>query len=94
MIKFQVTNPNFATRNWNDKTTGQPRSMRIQTVLAFLPDSQGKTDTYDKIEMILNENQNPLEVGLYQLTAQCVYLDRNGRLQVSLANLQPLQPKN
>jgi hypothetical protein len=93
MIKFQVTNPDIITRNWNDKVTGQPRSMRIQTLLAFLPDLQGKTDTYDKIEMILQDNQNPLPVGFYQLTPQCIYLDRNGRLQVGLSYLQPMQQK-
>lgn len=93
MIKFQVTNPNFTTRNWNDKTTGQPRSMRIQTILAFIPDSQGKTETYDKIEMILNDNQNPLEVGIYTLTPECLYLDRNGRLQVSLQHLRNINQK-
>lgn len=93
MIKFQVTNPNFDERKWNDKTTGLPRSMRIQTLLAYLPDNQGKTDTYDKVEMILNDNQNPLAVGFYTLTPQCVYLDRNGRLQIGLQNLQPIPAK-
>ena len=93
MIKLQVTDPNFQERNWIDKITGKPRSMRIQTILAYLPDSNGKTDTYDKIEMILNENQNPLEVGLYTLTPQCLYLDRNGRLQVSLQHLQNTSQK-
>ena len=93
MIKFQVTNPNYDLRKWNDKTTGLPRSMRIQTLLAYLPDSSGKSDTYDKIEMILNDNQNPFEVGIYTLTPECIYLDRNGRLQIGLTNLQPIPNK-
>lgn len=93
MIKLQVTDPNFTERKWNDKVTGQPRSMRIQTILAYLPDSNGKTDTYDKIEMILNEDQNPFPVGIYTLTPQCIYLDRNGRMQLGLSNIQPIQQK-
>lgn len=95
MIRFQVKNPNVTVREWNDRTTGQPRSMRIQQVLAFLTNSQGQVDdTPDKVEMILNNNQQPLEAGYYQLTPDCIYLDRNGRLQVSLSNIKPLaQPQ-
>lgn len=89
MIRLQVKNPNFNKREWTDKTTGERRSMRIQQVLAYMVDSTGNIDeTPDKIEVILNENQNPFEVGNYQLTPQCLYLDRNGRIQVSLTNMK------
>lgn len=93
MIKFQVTNPDYLTRKWNDKITGDLRSMRIQTLLAFLPDSQGKTDTYDKVEFILNDSQNPYPIGLYTFSPSSFYLDRNGRLQISLSNLVPVLNK-
>lgn len=94
MIKLQVKNPNFTTRTWNDRTTGQPRSMRIQQVLAYLVNSDGQPDdTPDKLEVILNENQAPFPVGFYQLTPSCVYLDRNNRLQIGLSNMQPIAQK-
>ena len=93
MIKFQVKNATPVTRNWIDKSTGERRSMRIQQLLAYLPDSQGKTEDYDKIEVILRDQQNPYEVGFYQLTPASIYLDRNSRLQIGLNNLQPMQNK-
>ena len=89
MIKLIVPSNEVNTRNWLDKMTGQPRSMRIQTVLAYLVNSDGQTDgTYDKIEVILNEKQLPYQKGEFQLSPACIYLDRNGRLQVSLSNMQ------
>lgn len=93
MIRFQVKNAQPLTRNWIDKTTGEKRSMRIQQLLVYLPDSFGKTDDYDKIEVILRDEQNPYDVGFFQLSPQSIYLDRNGRLQVGLNNLIPLQQK-
>lgn len=90
MIKLQVKSTQTNTVKWNDKTTGQPRSMELQTVLVFLPNSQGHIDeTPDKIEVPVN-NQ-PLQVGIYTLTPQCIYLDRNRRLAISLDNIQPVQ---
>lgn len=89
MIKLQVKSTQTQQVKWNDKVTGQPRSMELQTVLVFLPDSQGKIDdTPDKIEVPVNNR--PLEVGIYQLTPQCIYLDRNRRLAITLDNIQPI----
>lgn len=93
MIKIQVKNAHPLERNWIDKTTGERRSMRIQTLLVYLPDSTGKMDDYDKVEHILSDKANPFEVGFYQLVPQCFYLDRNGRMQVSFGNMQPIQSK-
>ena len=93
MIRIQVKNPTPITRNWKDKTTGELRSMRIQQLLVYLPDAFGKTDDYDKIEVILRDNQNPYEIGNYQLSPLCVYLDRNSRLQIGLNNIVPMQTK-
>ena len=91
MIKIQIPTNLFITRNWNDKTTGALRSMRIQTALAYLVNADGETDnTYDKIEVILNDKQLPFSKGEYQLSPQCIYLDRNGRLQISLQFMQPV----
>ena len=94
MIKIEIKDGAAIERKWNDKVTGKPRSMRIQTCLVYLPNSQGVVDgTYDKIESILNDNQNPHPVGIYTLSPNCFYLDRNGRLQVSLSNIEKFQPK-
>lgn len=94
MIRLQVKNGNYTERKWIDKTTGEQRSMRIQQVLAYMVDSTGNVDdTPDKIEVILNEKQNPFDIGNYQLTPQCLYLDRNGRIQVSLTNMKLLPAK-
>ena len=93
MIKIQVKNNIPITRNWIDKTTGEQRSMRIQTLLVYLPDAQGKMDDYDKVEHILSDKAQPFDVGFYTLTPSCLYLDRNGRLQIGLGNIQPIQQK-
>ena len=93
MIRIQVKNAHPVERNWIDKTTGERRSMRIQTMLVYLPDAQGKTEDYDKVEHILSDKANPFEVGFYTLTPQCIYLDRNGRMQISLGNIQLVQSK-
>jgi len=97
MIRIQVKDVTVQKREWLDKVTKLPRSMRLQKVLAFMVNADGNIDeTPDKIEIILNENQNAFEAGMYQLTPQCLYLDRNARIQVSLnymklINVKPLQ---
>lgn len=93
MIKIQVKNNIPVTRNWTDKTTGEQRSMRIQTLLIYLPDPTGKMEDYDKVEHILADKANPFDIGFYTLVPQCIYLDRNGRLQIGLGNIQPIQSK-
>lgn len=91
MLKIQVKNSAFVTRSWNDKTTGEVRSMNIQQILVFLTNSEGQVDeTPDKVELILANKQLPYPVGVYQLTPECIYLDRNGRLQVSLTHMKPI----
>ena len=90
MIKIQVKTNGFTVRNWNDKITGKPMSMRIQILYVYLPDSTGKCDDYDKVEFILNDKSNPFEVGDYKLVPQCLYLDRNNRMQISYSNMQPM----
>lgn len=93
MIKIQVKNEIPIIRNWVDKSTGEQRSMRIQTLLIYLPDSQGKMEDYDKVDYILADKSNAFTVGFYTLVPQCLYLDRNGRLQVSFGNMQLIQQK-
>ncbi|HSH72829.1 MAG TPA: hypothetical protein VK974_07205 [Methylophilaceae bacterium] len=91
MIKLEIKDPKPVERKWIDKGTGEQRSMRIQTLLAYLPNANGTLDgTYDKVECILNNNQPSFPAGMYELTPACIYLDRNGRLQVGLSNIQPV----
>lgn len=90
MLKFQITDPDLFERKWNDKNTGLPRSMNLQSILVYLPDTQGKTDTYDKIEMIIGDNQKTYPVGLYTFSPRSFYIDKNNRLQISMSNLVPL----
>ena len=93
MIKIQVKDTECRTINFKDKRTGESRSFKTQEARAYLANSQGKIDeTSDKFEIALNSNDAPFEVGFYQLTPACIYLDRNGRLQVGLSNMQKLQP--
>ena len=90
MIKVSVKSNTIETVQYKNKTTGNPATLRLQTVFLFMPNDQGVIDgTYDKISMPLNAEQAPFPVGDYQLTPTCLYLDRNRRLCVSLNNMQP-----
>lgn len=90
MLRIQVKSNAITTRDWTDKLTGKPRSMRIQQLFVYLPDSTGKCDDYDKVEYILNDKANPFEPGDYKLVPQCLYLDRQNRIQVSFQYMQPM----
>lgn len=92
MLKISVKSDIIETVQYRNKTTGNPATLRLQTVFIYMPNSQGVVDgTYDKISMPLNEAQAPFPIGDYQLSPACLYLDRNRRLAVSLNNMQPIQ---
>lgn len=94
MIKITIPTDKTATRKWTDKTTGELRQMTLQTALVYLTNPDGELDgTYDKLERILNTNEHPLPAGDYTLSPASFYLDRNGRLAVSLNNLKSLAPQ-
>jgi len=94
MIKITIPSDKTATRKWTDKATGELRQMTLQTALLYLANSDGELDgTYDKVERILNTNEFPLPAGDYTLSPSSFYLDRNGRLAVSLNNLKPIAPQ-
>lgn len=93
MIRIEIKSTQTRTINWTDKATNQPRSMEMQDVFVYLPSPDGTTDAYDKIETAIDTKTGPTPVGNYTLTPQCIYLDRNRRLAVSLRNIKPIQPQ-
>lgn len=88
MIRLEIKSEKTTTRNWNDRATGQPRSMELQEILLYLPNAEGISDSYDRIDTVVDNQEGPLKIGNYTLTPSCLYLDRNRRLSVSLRNLK------
>lgn len=91
MIRIEIKSTVTRQIKWNDKATGQPRSMEMQDVFVYLPNEEGNTDSYDKIESAIDSNVGPIPIGNYTLTPSCIYLDRNRRLAISLRNIKQIQ---
>ena len=91
MIKIEVKSDATREIKFTDKRTGEARSFRVQEARAFLADAFGKFDDSDKFEIALNQNDAPFAVGFYTLTPSCIYMDRNGRLQVGLTNMKKIE---
>lgn len=91
MIRIEIKSTATRTINYTNKTTGKPASMEMQDVFVYLPNAEGQTDSYDKIEVAIDERTGPTPTGNYTLTPQCIYLDRNRRLSVSLRNMKAIQ---
>lgn len=91
MIKIQVTDTTTREIRFNDKRSGQQRSFKIQNARVFLANNEGKIDDVaERFEISLNNDAQPFDIGIYTLTPNCIYLDRNGRLQVGVNNMKKI----
>lgn len=93
MIKVTVFQTGTRDLSGTSKTSGKPYAMRIQTAYAHTVDRDGNAPPVpEKIEVMLDKDQQPWPVGDYTLHPSSVYVDRNGRLAIS-ARLAPLKAR-
>lgn len=93
MIRVTVAQTTVKELKGISRTSGKPYEMRFQTGYAHTVDEQGNAAPYpEKIEMSLEKDQSAYAPGEYQLHPSSVYVNRNGRLDIS-ARLTPLPKK-
>ena len=78
ITKFEITNTTSENISGTGKN-GKPFSFNKQTIYAH---TEGEIYPL-KSEFILEDNQAPLSIGLYDLHPSSVYIDRNGRVAIN-----------
>lgn len=84
MIKISISSPEFRELRGVGKTSGKPYHLRIQTAHAWSVDRDGAVAEFpDKFEIVLEDGQFPYQRGQYTLAPSALYVNRDGRLEVS-----------
>jgi hypothetical protein len=90
MIKVEVINPGFTTKDIKRKTDGKQFSFREQEAWAFLTDANGKPQPYPQRMLIsLGDNQEPYKPGVYHLAPSSLFVGDFGSLQIGRVALVP-----
>lgn len=93
MIKVTVYQTTVREMRGVGKTSGKPYHLRIQNVYVHTIDRDGNSPPVpEKIELFLDDDQEPWAVGDYQLHPSSLYVTREGKLQCS-PRLVPLVRK-
>jgi len=85
MIAIEVKEATAREISGNSKGTNKPYSFGVQTIWAHVVEKDGKPSAYPiKTEVMLDNGKAPYPVGQYVLDPSSVYVNRNGRLDLSV----------
>lgn len=91
MLKIQIETTIVDHKNGTSAKTGKPYSIREQEAWAFLFDRSGKPYPHPtKIRLTLDDDQQPYEIGTYQLDLSSIYADRFGQLALRAKLFRPV----
>lgn len=91
MLKIQVETAVVDVKTGTSAKTGKPYSIREQEAWAFLFDRSGKPHPHPtKIRLTLDDDQQPYEIGTYQLDLSSIYADRFGQLALRAKLFRPV----
>jgi len=95
MLNVKVLNGEVRKIEGTSVRTNKPYSFRTQEAyISTFDPKTGKPHPYpQRIEITLGDEQTPYAVGDYQLSPFSLYVDRNGRLNVS-PRLEPVRTSN
>jgi len=83
MLKVQVETTVFNLKQGTSAKTGKPYSIREQEAWMFGYGRDGKQQPHpQKIKITLDDDQNPYEVGTYQIDPASLYVDRFGQVAI------------
>lgn len=83
MIRIEIDSTNVQEFKGESKTTGRAYHIRKQEGYAFTLDKGGNVAKYPvRFAISLDENQTAYPVGVYELHASSVYVDRQGQMTV------------
>jgi len=85
MIKILIHKGEARTINYTDKRNGTPATLRAQEGYAFTVNAQGEPAPFpEKFEFLLEKDHAPYAPGEYILHSSAFYVDRNGKLALSV----------
>lgn len=91
MIKIDVSDTAVQTRTGTSARTGKPYAIRSQTAWAHLFDRNGKPHPHPtRIEINLEDQQQPYAIGQYQLNPASLFADRFSSLAMGRTLLMPV----
>lgn len=83
MLKIQIETTVVDTKSGTSAKTGKPYSIREQEAWMFGYGRDGKPQPHpQKIKLTLDDDQNPYEVGTYQIDPASLYVDRFGQVAI------------
>jgi Helix-destabilising protein len=84
MIEIRITSPDVRELKGASKSTGKEYHLRFQTGYAFTVSKDGQVAEFpEKFEISLDKDQPAYSRGVYKLSPSAVYVNRDGRLDVS-----------
>lgn len=91
-LKIEVKSVEVETRNGTSGRTGKPYTIRSQAAYAFTMERNGQPRAYpERISINLEDNEQPLAVGVYTLDDRSVYVGDFGRLMLGRPILTPVK---
>lgn len=85
MIKILIHKPEVRLIDYVSKKTGQPAQLRAMEGYAFTVNSHGEAAPFpEKFEFLLDKDQPAFGPGEYTLHPSCIYVDRQGKLALSV----------
>ena len=83
MLKVQVETTVFDLKQGTSAKTGKPYSIREQEAWMFGYGRDGKPQPHpQKIKLTLDDDQQPYEIGTYQIDPASLYVDRFGQVAI------------
>lgn len=90
MLKIEIKSALITEISGTSKL-GKPYHMRKQSAWAHTYDQQGNPNPYpERIELTLNDGQDPFPVGNYTLSDKCFFVGDFGKLEVGRLVLEPV----
>ncbi len=89
MIKVRILSDKLNVLKGTGKESGKPYEMHIQTAYAYTVNDAGEVaEIPEKFEFVLPKDSDgfiskPLPRGDYTISANAVYIDRNGRMSIN-----------
>lgn len=83
MIKVQVETTVVDLKQGTSAKTGKPYSIREQEAWGFFCARDGKPHPHpQRIKLTLDDDQQPYEIGTYQLDPSSLYADKWGQISI------------
>lgn len=85
MIRAEITSVQTKTIEGRSNKTGNDYSFKVQEAWVWTIDRETKEPQRhpQKIELMLNKEQQPYPVGFYELDVSSIYVNRQMRLSIS-----------